>query len=201
MAGDDDSIPEQLKALTDVVTDVRETLRDEGEKRDKRMAIGEAAVVTAQGAADQSNHTARLAVGIAAFTGVVAVVAVIVAVVAVVGMVTANNDRKQRTVAACVQANNGAQNTATLVDTGDFKLLDQLGAAFHASKSDVDRAKAKNQTAVQKLIDTPIARGGLHRDCSPAGLRQFYSKTSTTVPGSDTTTAGQTPGTTTTTGR
>lgn len=171
---DDFNIQAELEDLTRGVADVRDVLRVEGEKRDKRIKTAEDATQASIDAARKSSRTAR-------FATAVAIVAIVAAVIGIRNGILANSDRKQRTVAACGQANVTAQNTATLVNTGDFKIIDQIAEATDADPRAVADAKVIQRKAVQNLVDTPTDKGGLHRDCSPSGLRRYYSATTTTA--------------------
>lgn len=100
----------------------------------------------------------------------IAVFGVIVGTWGVVHGIHADNSRKQRTVAACQQANQS---------TNDKRDDDKKTWHFviDGVVADQSQAKAAKKAIDKQLTKTAAAR---QRDCSPAGLNVYYAPKNTT---------------------
>lgn len=91
--------------------------------------------------------------------------------------IDADNSRKQRTVAACQQANDAVQKQAD-ADKDHFDAFIDLLVSYSGGRvppKTVQAAKKKQHASIQNVAETATDKGGLHRDCSPAGLAKYYA--------------------------
>ncbi len=127
----------------------------ENEKRDKRI------------------RTNRILNGL---TAALAVIAVAVGWTGIQAQNDANESRKASRIAACHNDNIFTQRygNADKQNFDDFIDLLVNSSKDPAPQAVVQKAKDGQHAAIQETIDTPFTQGGLHRDCSPEGIRRFY---------------------------
>lgn len=141
---------DQIDALDRSVTRVHETLKQEGIKRDKRI------------------RTNRFAIGIAT---IAAVIGIGVGAVGIRASDDANAVRDVSRIASCLQYNDqqAVQIQAEIKESHD------LLAALEQASTDPDRV-AKVALYNEKH-DALIVKAHPDRDCSPAGIDEYLSKT------------------------
>lgn len=164
MAGESD-IAGELALLTQGVEEVREKLVEEGIKRDKRIATNEAATKASRTAARNATFAAALAV-------LVGAIGIVVGGVGIKNGIDANNDRKQRTIAACEQFNRQQSDQTIAEISQSHDLIAALSKG--APKGSATDAAVK---AYNDRHDTLIRGEHRLRDCSPEGLARYYAAT------------------------
>lgn len=133
---------------------LRDDLADEAAKRDVRIRTNRRAT------------WAALAVG---------AIGIIVGGVGIRQVHDANASRAQRTLAACLQANDQTDRSITAAEATSDDFIDYLGTAAKANPTTdakklqtfIDGAKAAQHTVIEKNYPK--------RDCSPAGIAAFYA--------------------------
>lgn len=146
MVSDDDLI-ERLESLQDSIDGLRE---------DTKQRI-------------RSSRKAIIAVAAIALLGIV------VGAVGIRQVHDANASRAQRTLAACLQANEQTKRAITAAEATSDNFIDYLGDAGKANPQTdpvklqqfVDGAKAAQHRVIEKNYPK--------RDCSPVGINRFYS--------------------------
>lgn len=166
----------ELLEISGHLGDVREKLYEEGEKRDIRIALTEQSIKDWKKESEDSKRLSKWALGIAAIVSVLLIVVSIILGVAVDAIIVSNNQRKDRSLAACLQANAQTARSVVAAEATSDDLIDQLAAGVASDpKTDLkklEEAVLKAKARQHKVIEEnyPV------RDCSPEGLKKFYSK-------------------------
>lgn len=105
----------------------------------------------------------------------IAVFGVIVGTVGVVHGIHADNTRKQRTVAACQQANDQTDRSIVAAEATSDNFIDYLGTAAKANPK-TDPVKLREFIEGAKVAQhRVIEKNYPKRDCSPRGIAAYYS--------------------------
>lgn len=177
--GEGEDIRSELAALNVGVRDIRSKLAVEGIKRDERIAKSEKAIADA--------HTsARRASWVAVGAGLVGLLGIVVGGVGIRQVHDANASRAQRTIAACLQANDQTARSIRAAEATSDNFIDLLAAAADRSSQPVDPVKLKAFVDESKAAQHGVIEANYPtRDCSSRGIARFYSparSTTTTRP-------------------
>lgn len=154
----DEQIIAELVAVNAALDGVRDDMEREGFKRDVRIRTNRRATTAAIAAA---------------------VIGIAVGLYGIHAVADANAQRRQRTVAACLQANQQTDRSITAAVATSDNFIDYLGNAAKANpKTDLTKLQqfVDGSKAAQHAV---IAKNYPKRDCSPAGLAAYYSSNAT----------------------
>lgn len=157
------TLEDMADRLDEKLGGLRTDMAVEAEKRDKRI------------------RTNRITTWAAVLVGVLGIVVGAVGVVAALdarsNLAAYLADRNVARVASCFQSNEAVQKNADVVKQNFDDFIDLL-VSYAGGTADVQKvqnAKDRQHASIQKVADTPLAKGGLRRDCSPAGIKAFLS--------------------------